>query len=425
MKVKILPNGLTVILDKRPVSSAVFAIGSLFGSRFEGPDENGLSHLTEHMILDGHRGRRPATLVTEADLMREMDRFATEYNAMVSEDLFYIYASTERRGAHLTLARLIDCFLRPALTKQNLQKEKGIVEEERARYKDDAEVRAAELLDELIFGSHSLSQTIIGPESVIRKTTVTDVRRLWRRLTRPNRVAIAAVGNFQEEKVWELIRQRFGRLRRGRIAEPIKFQRKQRRPRVRLLSRRTRQITISIGFPVFGWFDEGRIPLAVMNNILGGRDSSLLTLALKREGLVYNVSSGVWHWPDAGTFTISCACQRRKLLVTLACIRKALLRLREEKISRQELGLAIANLKARTRQNQDSLTHSAKLAIGQILAFGEHINARTFCKEVSRVSRGQVQKVARRVIRNSALNLVAIGNVRNGDERKIKKAIRL
>ena len=63
-------NGLKIVFEKIPyVRSAAFGIWIKTGTRYEKPEENGVSHFIEHMMFKGTKKRSARQIAEEMDAM--------------------------------------------------------------------------------------------------------------------------------------------------------------------------------------------------------------------------------------------------------------------------------------------------------------------------------------------------------------------
>src|SRR3989338_11101042 len=83
----VLPTGLTVIYDHKPVQSVTLFAQVRVGSNSEPRNLSGISHYLEHMIFEGTKKRKNSVLIAN-----EIERWGGEFNAFTQNDrtCFYI-----------------------------------------------------------------------------------------------------------------------------------------------------------------------------------------------------------------------------------------------------------------------------------------------------------------------------------------------
>src|SRR6202161_2022238 len=143
-----LSNGLRV--HRIPVTgtrSVTLLAAFDAGARTERAAENGMAHFLEHLVFKGGEKYPHYRDVNEA-----AESIGAVLNAYTSHDLvaFHITARSQRG---LEAADLLTDFVgRPGLDPVELDKERGVVVQEIARYNDQPSAVAEHLIDEAVFG---------------------------------------------------------------------------------------------------------------------------------------------------------------------------------------------------------------------------------------------------------------------------------
>ena len=194
-----LANGLNIIGETSPSARSV-AIGFFVrtGSRDETPEECGVSHFLEHMVFKGTPRR------TAFDVNRDFDRIGANYNAFTSEENTVFYGAILPEYLPQAVDILAD-ILRPSLRDDDFTMEKNVIIEEIGMYEDNPGWSAYDHAKKHYFVSHPLGNSILGtPESItaLTRQQMADYHR--RRYVAPNVTAVAA-GNFDWDKLVELV----------------------------------------------------------------------------------------------------------------------------------------------------------------------------------------------------------------------------
>src|SRR3954453_11574539 len=195
----ILPNGLTLVGEDSPSARSV-AVGFFVktGARDETPEVAGVSHFLEHMVFKGTPNRTPF------DVNRDFDRIGASYNAFTSEENTVFYAAILPEYLPQAVDILAD-ILRPSLRDDDFTMEKNVIIEEIGMYEDNPGWSAYDHAKKHYFVSHPLGNSILGtPESItaLTRQQMADYHR--RRYVAPNVTAVAA-GNFDWDKLVELV----------------------------------------------------------------------------------------------------------------------------------------------------------------------------------------------------------------------------
>jgi predicted Zn-dependent peptidase len=161
-----LRNGLR--LHRIPIEgtrSVTILVAFDAGARTERPEENGMAHFLEHLVFKGGEKFPRYQDVNEA-----AERIGAVLNAYTSHDLvaFHITARAERALEAADL--LTDFSARPKIDGEELDRERGVVIQEIARYDDQPSSVAEHLIDRAVFGDHPLGRSVLGTVEHLRDT---------------------------------------------------------------------------------------------------------------------------------------------------------------------------------------------------------------------------------------------------------------
>src|SRR5919205_4406273 len=162
-----LPNGLQV--HRAPIAgtrATTILVAFDAGARTERPEENGMAHFLEHLVFKGGEKYDDYRKVNAT-----AERMGGSLNAYTSQDLVAFHITCRAESALEAIDLLTDFVGRPLLDQQELDKERGVVIQEIARYKDQPSMVAEELIDRAAFGDHPLGRTVLGPAEHLRAFT--------------------------------------------------------------------------------------------------------------------------------------------------------------------------------------------------------------------------------------------------------------
>lgn len=421
MKHKVLANGMQILLAPMPSAEVTIAVAIKLGTRYEKADSAGISHFCEHAIAASGTERFP----TETLLNRAMDSVGGEFNGFTSRDIVMIHLTAAKQKMNAGIELLSDMLLHPILTDANVEIARKIIVSEFESMLDDHDYVIFDMRDKIMFASSSLATDTATELANSKKFKPWQIRRHCKKLVRPNRMIIAISGDFDEEKALESIEREFGELKRGL---PQKFKAHfidQFSPRFALKAKNANHISLSMGFPIFGYDDERRYCLYFLSNMLADRPSSILTRILRSEqGLVYSVNSSIWQWSDVGNFNINADTGRRANFFRIfELILSELNKLKKKLADKEEFEISRENLKARAKKHFSDPEYVAKFYAGQIATCGRAISLREHLRQLNSVRRVDIRRVANDALDFNRISLAAIGRVFEKDEERIKKII--
>jgi predicted Zn-dependent peptidase len=151
-----------------------------------------------------------------------------------------------------------------------------------------------------------------------------------------------------------------------------------------------------MGCPTFPFADERRMPLYLLNNILGGPGmNARLNIALReRHGLVYTVESTLVSYGDTGTWGIYFGCDHDDVDRCQRLVRRELNRLLQAPLSPQQLRAAKQQLKGQIGVATDNREQFA-LDFGKSFLYdGRERDIELLFRQIDAVTAEQMHSVA-------------------------------
>lgn len=354
-----LPNGIRLV--HFPVQSPVAHCGIFIhaGSRDETDSEHGIAHFIEHTIFKGTEKRNVF------QVLNRLENVGADMNAYTTKEETCIYASFLSEFYDRTLELFQDIFFHSVFPEKELEREKQVVMDEIRSYKDTPDEQIFDDFEDLVFAGHPLGKNILGTAKSLKGLKQKNILDFIHRNYRFTEVVIASVGSIDFKKLVRLVDKYFcDHPGRGESHPRITFTGYQ--PFSKILQKRTSQVHCVVGGPAYAYGHERRIPLALLNNMLGGPVmNSRLSLALReRNGLTYHNESNYTAYSDAGILQIYFGTDPAQSEKALAIVHQELKRLREEKLSKIQLHTIKKQITGQLAIAQES-NLAAMLAIGK------------------------------------------------------------
>ena len=388
-----LENGLTLLVETMPyLRSASIGVWVKAGSVLETPEENGLSHFMEHMAFKGTQKR------TSRQIAEEMDAVGGHLNAATSKLCTNYYAKVIDEDLPLAADILADIVRNPALDRQEMDKERGVILEEIAMVEDSPEDVVYDVLAEAVFGVQPLGQTILGPSERIAAYQPEDLRAFRARHYGPQNTVVAIAGNVEPQRARALVEEKFGDWR-GAAGEIFPEEVAVDEQRRLFRDKDTEQVHLCVSFRGVGMGSPLVYPIAVLNNILGGGTSSRLFQRIREElGMAYTVYSGPSNYPRCGEFTIYAATSPKHAHTVLEQIDIEIHKLLDDGFSEKEFTMAKAQLKGsyvlglESAYNRMSALGHNQMLLGRVIPPEETIAA------IERVTPEDVRAIAAQML---------------------------
>lgn len=403
-----LDNGLRIVSAPRWGSESV-AIGIWIGvgARYEPARVNGISHFLEHLIFKGTANR------SSRQIKEAIEGSGGSLNAFTDEEFTSVVAKVQAKDLAQSIDVLSDMVLRPALDPKEIEKERQVVHEEIRMVRDLPMHFVHDLLNALLWPGHPLGRDIAGTAASLNRIRRADLLEHQRAYYRPRNIVIAAAGRLSHRELVEAVTKTWGKLPPGKAANCRKPLERQRRPRLKVETKETEQTHFSLGFRAFPRSHPDVQALSLLNVLLGGNMSSRLFQRVREErGLAYEIGTQVKRFRDTGLFSISAGVEHKHLLGCLKLVREELQRIRKQQVSPKEFRQAVEYLTGQILfALEDSVEHMCWIGECEML-LGRVQPAEAILHQLSKVSRADVTRAAKTVLRDDRLSLAVIGPVK-------------
>ena len=413
-----LPGGPRVITARLPGARSVsVAAYVLAGSRQETADQIGVAHFLEHLTFKGTAGYPSTRALSEA-----IEGVGGSVNAATDRESTVYWARVPRRAATRAVEVLGELIVRPALDAAEIDRERDVIVKEIRSYLDDPVESCQILMQQALFGTGPLGREICGDEAGVRSLPAAEIRAFWSATYRPANVVVAVAGDLAHAAAVELAAATFGTGNgavRGWDSAPAVPA----GPRLIAQARDVTQAQLSLGLPGLERDHPDTWALAVLNVLLGdGMSSRLFLRIVDRDGLAYDVSSGLIEYADAGAIIVSAGVDPARLPAALAAILAELARLRDETPPGDELEKAKAYLAGGLELRMDETRHLASWVGGQEALHERTLTLDEALSAVDAVTAEDVRALAGRLIRDDLLRMAVVGPARalRGLERRLR-----
>lgn len=409
-------DGKRVITESLPYFHSV-ALGIFFkqGSRDDGFERQGLTHLIEHMFFKGtqKRSAKELSLCIES-LGGVMDGFT-------SRDTTGIYARFASEHLRPVIELLGEILSQPKFDAKDFLKEKEVIYEEIKSIEENPEDMALELLLKALYAPHPLSFPVTGSEATIRNLSRDELVRYYEHQYRLDKVLVVAVGDVRTDETYEGVRANLllkpgtdGEKRIPPLPQPPRLETKFRSD----LS----QVYIGLGKPVIAYTDERRYALSVLNTALGGGLSSRLFQRLREEeGLVYSVSSFLELGEDSGLLGIFFITDKQKLARTFSVIFKEIEKLRKQGLTPEELEVARNLTKGTLVLNLENPTARMMRWARLELILGRLVGVEETLERYTAITRDDINQLIDEIFNDQPFSLSGVGPLSEKELEKILK----
>ena len=436
-----LDNGLRII--HLPSDSKVVYCGYQInaGTRNEEPGEEGLAHFCEHVTFKGTERRKAW------HILNCLESVGGDLNAYTNKEGTVYYSAILKEHIARAVDLLSDIVFHSVYPQAEIDKEVEVICDEIESYNDSPAELIYDEFENILFKGSPLGHNILGTAEQVRAFTTEDALRFTRKLYRPDNAIFFAYGDIDFKKLVKLIGRALADDESGKLAaeklpqisqitqisrdensiateksvssvesvgpknyqsvgnenaensvEPKKY------PSVGneiagqtiVMQKNTHQAHVMIGARAYDVNDDRRMPLYLLNNMLGGPGmNAKLNLALREHnGLVYTVESTMVSYGDTGTWSIYFGCDEHDVKRCLRLVRKELDKFMQKPLSDAQLKAAKKQIKGQIGVACDNRENFALDFGKSFLHYGWEKNVDRLYEQVDEITAAQIQAVA-------------------------------
>ena len=394
-----LDNGLRII--HLPSDSKVVYCGYQInaGTRNEEPGEEGLAHFCEHVTFKGTERRKAW------HILNCLESVGGDLNAYTNKEGTVYYSAILKEHIARAVNLLSDIVFHSVYPQAEIDKEVEVICDEIESYNDSPAELIYDEFENILFKGNSLGHNILGTAEQVRQFTTEDALRFTRKLYRPDNAVFFAYGDIDFKKLVTLLKRSVGseELRvkneefNSREEERMKGEESNSpKGQTIVMEKHTHQAHVMIGTQAYDVHDDRRMPLYLLNNILGGPGmNAKLNLALREHnGLVYTVESTMVAYGDTGTWSIYFGCDEHDVKRCLRLVRKELDKFMEKPLSDAQLRAAKKQIKGQIGVACDNRENVALDFGKSFLHYGWEKNVDRLYEQVDAITAQQMQAVA-------------------------------
>lgn len=395
-----LPNGMRIIhaTNNSPISYCGVLINS--GTRDELDNESGIAHFTEHMLYKGTSKRRPHHIINR------MEDVGGELNAFTSKEETGVYTVFFEEYLERSIELLADMIFNSQFSEKQLERERIVILDEINSYLDTPSALIYDDFEQVVYNNHDLGNPILGTPESLMQITSEAMRDYVQRQFRPDNMIFFSLGSTPFNKVLKKVKKHFEVFTSSATASevtPLK-------PRIAPPKNITKNIAVDkdthqshyiLGRKTISMFHPDRVPLYLLNSILGGlgMNSRLNTSLREKNGLVYTVESTHSLYSDSGVFSVYFGCDPDNTKKCLSLIQKEFVKLKNTLLTPQQLSKAKKQLKGELGIASENKENMALDMAKCFLHFDRYITLEEIVEQIDHVTAEQIKNLANTLLK--------------------------
>ena len=407
-----LDNGLRII--HLPSDSKVVYCGYQInaGTRNEEPGEEGLAHFCEHVTFKGTERRKAW------HILNCLESVGGDLNAYTNKEGTVYYSAILKEHIARAVDLLTDIVFHSVYPQAEIDKEIEVICDEIESYNDSPAELIYDEFENIIFKGSPLGHNILGTAEQVRSFKTEDALRFTRKLYQPDNAIFFAYGDIDFKKLVKLLKtlnmehgtlnfmnsktsetptaeMEAGDANHKVQSSKFKVQSKVEGQTI-VMQKNTHQAHVMIGTHAYDVNDSRRMPLYLLNNMLGGPGmNAKLNLALREHnGLVYTVESTMAAYGDTGIWSIYFGCDEHDVKRCLRLVRKELDKFMQKPLSDAQLKAAKKQIKGQVGVACDNRENFALDFGKSFLHYGWEKNVDRLYEQVDEITAEQIQAVA-------------------------------
>ena len=432
-----LDNGLRIIHLSSDSQVVYCGYQINAGTRNEEPGEEGLAHFCEHVTFKGTERRKAW------HILNCLESVGGDLNAYTNKEGTVYYSAILKEHIARAVDLLSDIVFHSVYPQAEIDKEVEVICDEIESYNDSPAELIYDEFENILFKGSPLGHNILGTAEQVRAFKTEDALRFTRKLYRPDNAIFFAYGDIDFKKLVKLIGRALADDGSGKLAEKgchadfaddadfsgdtgfsgardSEITQISQAPQMTQISRgaidsmgsmdpmgspagktivmqkNTHQAHVMIGTRAYDVNDDRRMPLYLLNNMLGGPGmNAKLNLALREHnGLVYTVESTMVAYGDTGTWSIYFGCDEHDVKRCLRLVRKELDKFMQKPLSDAQLKAAKKQIKGQIGVACDNRENFALDFGKSFLHYGWEKNVDRLYEQVDEITATQIQAVA-------------------------------
>ena len=411
----VLENGLVLLAsEQRALPMVTFHFIIQAGSRYDSEGREGMANLTARLLTYGTRDK------TALQISETLDFIGASLSTACGQDVATVSLTLLKKDLDTGLKLLAEILTASVFAPEEIERQKqSVIASIRAKDEDPGEIAEIKF-SEALFPRSPYGRLVEGTVDSIKRVDRANLLEFYDRFYRPDRAILSVVGDISHQEIAQKLTQALRSWKRGAVVKdsppvsspgPANFIR---------VNKSLTQANITMGHAGVTRRSPDYYAIQVMNYILGGGgfSSRLMDSVRNERGLAYSVYSQFDAEKYVGSFQVTMQTKNESAEEAIRIARGEIQRIREEKVSEEELKAArdylIGSFPLRLDTNR---------AVANFLSLVEYYGLGSDYPEqypelIGRVSREDVLRVARQYLQPDKLIVVVVADQKKAETKK-------
>ena len=399
-----LDNGLRIIHLPNTSKIAYCGYQIKAGTRNEKPGDEGLAHFCEHVTFKGTQTH------TSTAIINKLESVGGDLNAFTNKEDTVFYSAIPVEHFAKAVDVLSDIVFYSIFPQAEIDKEVEVICDEIESYNDSPAELIYDEFENLVFKGHPLGHNILGSADRVRSFATADAMRFTQQYYRPDNAIFFVYGNIDFKRLVKTLEKLTPKQQQESLVDEAQMVANGKLPELTILNHDTHQAHVMIGNRAYSATHPLRIPLYLLNNILGGpgMNARLNVILRERRGLVYSVESSMVCYGDTGLWAVYFGCDPHDVNRCVRLVKSEFNRLMEKPLSEKTLAAAKRQIKGQLAVACDNNENFAIDFGKSFLHFGDEKDIEKLYQKIDAVTAEQIQQVAKEIFDKDSLATLVI-----------------
>lgn len=402
-----MENGLRVIMHKIPhVRTMACGVWIKQGSKHENDEENGLSHLVEHLMINIENDSNPKF----KKLINEVSSEGIVYNAGTTKETTSYYFTGLSNMLEKCIETLSSIVIdNKTFTNELIENEKKVVSQETISFYSSFN-QIKERTSQALWGNVSVGRIIVGNIENINNAKVSDIENLVKNSYTPENATLVVVGGIDYQKTLDIIEENFSRWEDTQTRSYKEIVDSE--PGIYFNSGGSGKSTaISIGFRTPSYMDVEKSNIDIISKILGDTslESRLVQEIRMKRGLAYSIGAFTSFYEKRGTLGFTAVCASEAVNEVVKIMMDEFHKVKTKGFTDKEISRVKKVLETRTLLDLDDLTSQLKF-LGKGSSSGQLFSLEQEIRNIKKINSESIHKTVQDMFIEEKMGLAAIGN---------------
>ncbi|MBI5416475.1 insulinase family protein [Candidatus Poribacteria bacterium] len=392
IKRAVLSNGIRLLIMENH-NIPIISIKAVFegGVRFENEKNNGINNFMQSVIKKGTKH------YTQEAFDETIESMGADFSTYSGNNSFGFNMNILKKDFAKGMELLHSVIAEPIFPEEEIEKErKNILIGIRTR-EDDVFGAASNLFRKTMFKTHPYRLSSSGEEDSVKSITREDIIKFYKSLCIPSNMVLAIYGDINSLEITNEVDNIFKDFKNEKMLEvnPPKEEDLKEITKAFKEKEDITQAVVFLGFRGIDIKNEDRYIFDVISNIYGDQGGRLFTRIREEQGLAYFVGTYSILGPDPGAYVFYVGTVPEKVDISVQTIIKEIERLKEEKVSQDELNRTKKNIigeRAIAQQTNESKAFTDALNELYGLGYNEDSN---YVEKINKITPEDIERVAK------------------------------